>query len=190
MQIERVRPDMGPVEVVAVALWLMLPAYIPNNVAVLVGGGPPIDGGRRFRGARLLGDGKTWRGLIGGVTAGIVLAIGLNAVEPTVASATSLELPRFPATAVVALPLGALLGDISASFVKRRLGAERGAAVPGLDQFDLVIGSLGLTAIVAWGWLATVMTGWILLAVLVVTPLLHFTTNAAAYALGLKDVPW
>ena len=35
-------------ETVAVAVWVMLPAYIPNNVAVLAGGGRPIDGGRTW----------------------------------------------------------------------------------------------------------------------------------------------
>ena len=181
---------MGPLETVAIALWLMLPAYIPNNAAVLAGGGPPIDGGREFRGARLLGDGKTWRGLVVGVTAGIMLAIALNAVEPSAAGATGFELPTFPVAAAVALPLGALAGDIAASFVKRRLGAERGASVPGLDQYDLVIGSLGLTALLAWGWITSVLTWWLLLAILVLTPLLHLTTNVIAYLIGVKDVPW
>lgn len=32
------------------ALWAMLPAYLPNNAAVLFGGGPPIDGGREWNG--------------------------------------------------------------------------------------------------------------------------------------------
>lgn len=181
---------MGPLELVAAAIWFMLPAYIPNNAAVLVGGGRPIDGGRTFRGARLLGDGKTWRGLVGGVIAGIAVAFVLNAAEPTVAELSGFDLPSFSAVAMVSLPLGALLGDIGASFLKRRLGAERGAAVPGLDQFDLVIGSLGLTAIFAWGWLAATLTWWMLVVILVLTPLLHAATNAIAYLIGVKDVPW
>ncbi|MFD1527454.1 CDP-archaeol synthase, partial [Halolamina salina] len=44
-------------ELIADALWAMLPAYVPNNAAVLAGGGRPIDGGRTLGGARLLGDG-------------------------------------------------------------------------------------------------------------------------------------
>ncbi|MFW6153402.1 MAG: CDP-2,3-bis-(O-geranylgeranyl)-sn-glycerol synthase [Halobacteriota archaeon] len=181
---------MGPLEVVALAIWIMLPAYIPNNAAVLVGGGRPIDGGRDFRGARLLGDGKTWRGTLGGIAAGIVVALALTALVPTVADATGFDVPTFSPAATVTLPTGALLGDIGASFLKRRLGHERGSAVVGLDQYDLVIGSLGLTALVAWGWLAAVLTPWILVAIIVATPLLHLATNMIAYALGLKDVPW
>lgn len=181
---------MGPLEIVIVAIWIMLPAYLPNNAAVLFGGGRPIDGGRRLSGARLLGDGKTWRGLISGILVGIIAALVLNGIEPMVAAAIGVELPRFPLAAILALPTGALLGDIGASFLKRRLGAERGSSVPGLDQYDLVIGSLGLTALLAWGWLSVVLTWWVLFAIIVLTPLLHVATNVIAYVLGLKDVPW
>lgn len=189
MRSRRLRPVMGPLEVIAVAIWFMLPAYIPNNAAVLVGGGAPVDGGRRYRGARLLGDGKTWRGLVGGILAGMLVAVALNAVEPTASSSLAVDLPRFPLGAVVALPAGALLGDLGGSFLKRRMGAERGASVPGLDQYDLVVGSLGLTALLAWGWVTAVLTGWVLLVIVLITPLLHLATNAVAYAIGLKDVP-
>ena len=49
---------MSLVSVVATALWAMLPAYVPNNAAVLAGGGRPIDGGRTVGGRRLLGCGS------------------------------------------------------------------------------------------------------------------------------------
>lgn len=179
---------MGVVEVVAIAIWIMLPAYIPNNVAVLVGGGRPVDGGRTLGGSRVLGDGKTWRGTIGGIGAGIVVAGLLNLFQST--AETWFAVPSFPVLAALTLPTGALLGDMAASFAKRRLGRERGAAVPLVDQYDLVVGALGLTAIVASGWLIGVLTPWILVAILLLTPILHVTTNAIAYLLGLKDVPW
>ena len=68
------------------ALWIFLPAYVANMSPVLVakvipGWKSPIDGGRMGKdGKRILGPGKTWRGLVGGtilggVTAGLV-AIG------------------------------------------------------------------------------------------------------------------
>ena len=57
------------------ACWIMLPAWLPNPIAALFGGGRPIDGGRVLRdGYRVLGNGKTWRGFAAGVLAG--LAIG------------------------------------------------------------------------------------------------------------------
>jgi CDP-2,3-bis-(O-geranylgeranyl)-sn-glycerol synthase len=175
---------------VARAFWAMLPAYLPNNVAVLAGGGRPIDGGRTLGGQRLLGDGKTWRGTAFGTLAGVALALVLNAVGDPVAAALGVDLPTFPLHAALSLSFGAMLGDIAASFLKRRTGRERGAAFPLVDQLDFVVGSLGLTAVVAADWFAATFTLPVLVVVLVMTPLLHVVTNAGAYLLGLKDEPW
>jgi CDP-2,3-bis-(O-geranylgeranyl)-sn-glycerol synthase len=182
---------MGVVETVVVALWAMLPAYVPNNVAVLAGGGRPIDGGRTWGGRRVLGDGKTWRGTAAGVTAGAALALALNALAP--AATGALPLPdgfRFAPAAVVGLPSGALLGDVAASFLKRRTGRERGAPFPGVDQLDFVVGALAVTALVATDWYLEWFTLPVLVVVVVATPLLHVGTNYVAYRLDLKDEPW
>ncbi len=92
--------------------------------------------------------------------------------------------------AAVALPLGAMVGDIGASFLKRRTGRERGAPFPGVDQLDFVVGALLLGAVAAPGWFADTFTLPVLAVVVVVTPLLHVGTNGIAYVLGLKDEPW
>jgi CDP-2,3-bis-(O-geranylgeranyl)-sn-glycerol synthase len=90
----------------------------------------------------------------------------------------------------VTLAFGAMLGDIVASFAKRRTGRERGAAFPGVDQLDFVIGALGLTALAAPAWFAATFPLPALVVVLVATPVLHVVTNAIAYLLGLKAEPW
>ena len=181
---------MAWVSVIATAVWAMLPAYLPNNVAVVAGGGRPIDGGRSWRGSRLLGDGKTWRGTVAGVLAGSLLGLALNAVRTPVVATIGIDLPAFPLEAVVALAAGAMLGDILASFLKRRTGRERGAAFPGVDQLDFVAGALSLAALVAPTWTTTVFSLPVLVAVVVLTPVLHLGTNAIGYALGLKNEPW
>jgi CDP-2,3-bis-(O-geranylgeranyl)-sn-glycerol synthase len=178
------------VSVVAGALWAMLPAYVPNNAAVLGGGGRPIDGGRTLDGRRLLGDGKTWRGTIVGTLAGVALALGLNAVAASAGRLVGATLPSFPITAAVGLALGAMLGDVAASFLKRRTGRERGAAFPGLDQLDFVVGALLCAGILAQSWFFDVFTLPRIAVVLLATPLLHVGTNVIAYWLGLKDEPW
>ena len=61
---------------------------------------------------------------------------------------------------------------------------------PGVDQLDFVVVSLVLTAVVATGWFFETFTLPVVVTVLVLTPLLHVSTNAIAYALGLKDEPW
>ena len=179
---------------VVIAFWAMLPAYVPNNAAVLAGGGRPIDGGRTWNGKRLLGDGKSWRGTVVGWLAGAVLALVLNALQPTAVDLIGVDVPTFPLAIVIAFPLGAMLGDIGASFLKRRTGRQRGAPFPGVDQLDFVVGAL-LIAVVVDGalglsWFFEVFTVPVLVAVLVLTPILHVSTNAIAYVLGLKDEPW
>lgn len=176
-------------ETVVVAIWAMLPAYIPNNVAVLAGGGRPIDAGRTLEdGTRILGDGKTWRGTAFGTAAGIAIALGLNEVHPYVSDVIIAD--PFPLAAAISLAFGAMLGDILASFLKRRTGRRRGAAFPGVDQLDFVVVSLLLTAVVSTGWFLDTFTIPVIVAVLVLTPVLHLSTNGIAYAFGLKDEPW
>ena len=181
---------MEPYAVVLTALWTMLPAYVPNNVAVLAGGGRPIDGGRRLGGRRLLGDGKTWRGTVAGIAAGGALALALDRANNAVATLVAVDLPGFASLAVVALPAGAMLGDIAASFLKRRTGRERGAPFPLVDQLDFVAGALLLAAVAAPVWFRDVFTPTVVVAVALVSPLLHVSTNGLAYWIGLKDEPW
>ncbi|MFB6233473.1 MAG: CDP-2,3-bis-(O-geranylgeranyl)-sn-glycerol synthase [Haloarculaceae archaeon] len=181
---------MGLHGVVVTALWVMLPAYVPNNVAVLVGGGPPIDAGRSLGGRRVLGDGKTWRGSVGGWAAGAGLALVLRRLRGPASDALGVGLPEFPLAAALAFPLGAVLGDIGASFLKRRTGRERGAPFPGVDQLDFVVGAFLLGAFATPVWFVETFTVPVVVVVVVATPLLHVTTNAVAYWLGLKDEPY
>lgn len=70
------------------ALWLFLPAYVANMSPVFSSKlmpkwSHPIDGGRtREDGTRLLGDGKTWRGLAGGAVAAGLTALAMAAIAP------------------------------------------------------------------------------------------------------------
>lgn len=181
---------MALTEIILTAFWAMLPAYIPNNAAVIFGGGKPVDMGRNWRGNRILGDGKTWRGSIGGIAAGVVVALILNAILPQAQKLTGAEFASFPFLVVLLLPTGAILGDIAASFIKRRLDRERGAPFPGVDQLDFVAGSLGLLFIFEGSWASSVFTPQVLAVVLIITPVLHLGTNFIGFRLGLKDEPW
>lgn len=181
---------MSLLPVVFSAFWAMLPAYVPNNVAVLAGGGRPIDAGLTWNGRRLLGNGKTWRGTAAGTVAGVVLASLLNVVRNDVERRVGADLPSFTSRAAVSLAAGAMLGDVAASFLKRRTGRERGSLVPGLDQLDFVAGALGLASVLAPNWFDRTFGAPHLAAVVVVTPLLHVSTNALAYVFGLKGEPW
>jgi CDP-2,3-bis-(O-geranylgeranyl)-sn-glycerol synthase len=176
--------------VLITAFWLMLPAYLPNNCAVIFGGGTPLDFGRTFKdGRRIMGDGKTYRGTIAGVVCGIFAGLALNMV------AQSVGLPAFGQGAsqlpiLVGLSLGAMLGDIVASFFKRRLGLKRGAPLFVIDQLDFVFGSWMLTFMLAPSWFQQNFTPTILLVILIITPILHRLTNIIGYRIGAKREPW
>ena len=74
-------------EIIIQALWLVLPAYIANASALLIGGGTPIDFGKNWKDGKLiLGDGKTWRGLITGAFVGMTGGFGLSVAAKYVAT--------------------------------------------------------------------------------------------------------
>jgi CDP-2,3-bis-(O-geranylgeranyl)-sn-glycerol synthase len=70
------------------ALWLFLPAYVANMSPVFTSKmfpkwNAPIDGGRMAKdGKRMMGDGKTWRGLFGGAIFGGLAAVAVAAISP------------------------------------------------------------------------------------------------------------
>ena len=186
------------------AIWLMLPAYVANMLATLVGGGAPVDGGRVWRdGRRVLGDGKTWRGLLLPplLTVPIVWLLRLLADARPLGLALDGFGPSVWWIAItLALATGALLGDMLFSFLKRRRGMPPGSRWLGPDQLDFVLGAwvlglavatllhgMGLTPenwfLSAWEW-----TSMLIAAVL--TPGLHLAVNFIGFKIGAKEVPW
>lgn len=158
----------------ASALFIIVPIYCTNGAPVIFGGGRPIDFGRLLSdGERIFGDHKTIRGLVSGISVGII--VGLS--EAYLFSGTLLPV-------AVLASLGALLGDLAGAFVKRRLKIKPGGSLPGLDQLDFVVGAILLVSIISEISLGS------MLILFLVTPPLHFLTNAGAYVLGLKSTYW
>jgi CDP-2,3-bis-(O-geranylgeranyl)-sn-glycerol synthase len=182
-----ISPDFLFISLIS-ALWIMLPAYLPNSVAAVLGGGRAIDGGRVFAdGRRIFGDGKTWRGLFSGIIAGI--AIGIIQIKARDATGL-LMLPELTLPVVILLAAGALLGDLVKSFFKRRLNKEQGAEWLLADQYDFVLGAFIMLLLFQYEWVITTITPLILLWILLITPLLHRVVNIIGYLTGVKDVPW
>ena len=184
------------VEAVPQALWFFLPAFLANPGAVLWGGGAPMDFGKTLAdGERLFGDGKTWRGLVGGTLSGALLGLLLTlpfaAWAPGSTWSFGAPVEAFGASAILAL--GALLGDLVGAFVKRRMHMPRGAKAPVLDQYDFVVGGL-LAGLLVAGWsVPRFFSGdaWYgLLAIILITPLLHRGVNVVGYRMGKKHEPW
>ena len=150
------------------SVYYILPSYAANAAPVIFGGGRPIDAGRIFRDGRpLLGPRKTYKGLVSGLLAGELVALA----------------QRRPIEGFL-LSLGAVLGDLVGSFIKRRLGWSPGAPLPIVDQLDFVAGALLMASFVSTPTTRQLL--WILL----VTPPIHLLTNFIAYLLKLKKEPW
>lgn len=155
-----------------------------------------MDFGRSWRGRRILGDGKTWRGFLGGALTGV--AVGLLQIAG-VAYAGEEEVFGFgdwpwSLCTVLSLGFGSMLGDSLGSMVKRRLGVQRGGKAPVLDQYNFVVGAIVLVLVFRYQWfmdhfvLGNGFYG--LLLFLIVVPVLHRGVNIIGYKLGKKDVPW
>lgn len=166
----------GLLNVIASAIWFILPAYFANAAPVLLGGGAPVDMGKKFLdGRRILGRGKTIRGLACGLVVGTIVGLLQGIARPPLREYLLLGF---------LLALGALLGDLASSFIKRRLGIKRGGAAPGLDQLSFVVVALILASPVK-------VPPWqVIAAILVITPPIHLATNFIGYKLGLKDRPY
>ncbi|KPU64026.1 hypothetical protein EP1X_02255 [Thermococcus sp. EP1] len=165
---------------IAEALWYILPAYFANASPVLFKGKTPMDFGKIFiDGRRIFGDGKTWRGFFGGLFAGVLISIIQYYCTPSFYGSfySALELG-------FALSFGALFGDLVGSFVKRRVGMERGYPAVGLDQWGFLVAALILAYPVR-----TLSTKQVLF-LLVVTPFIHWSANIFAYKMKWKNVPW
>jgi CDP-2,3-bis-(O-geranylgeranyl)-sn-glycerol synthase len=171
-------------------LYFILPAYFSNGGALAFGGGTPLDFGKCDKnGARWIGDGVTWRGLIAGTIIGIIT----GAVQGYLAPIILQEIGPYLITPIITdvnsgiligflLGFGALLGDALGSFLKRRLGIGRGKPAPILDQLDFLIVALILVSF------TVELNVFFVVIAIVLTLVMHLIANGGAYLLGLKDV--
>ncbi|MEC8073674.1 MAG: CDP-2,3-bis-(O-geranylgeranyl)-sn-glycerol synthase [Candidatus Thermoplasmatota archaeon] len=192
--------ELSLLNAIITVLWIMGPAYIANSVAVLTGGKYPIDQGRTLSdGNRILGDGKTWSGLLGGTLGGIMFGIILDSGDGRMAleRLTGEEHVQSlwgenPVMVFFLLSFGALFGDMAASFYKRRQNLLRGDKFAILDMYDFIFMSLLLCIIFQRDWLLSwILDGWApLFTVLILTPFLHRGVNIIGYNIGVKNEPW
>lgn len=174
-------------------LWLAVPVLVAAAVQIAViklrwlqGLARPLDGGRSYRGKRVFGDNKTWRGLL------IYVVVSTLAVVPQgVWRAPTLEYPgldyaRWQGLLPIGflLGLGFALGELPNSFIKRRRDiqpGQRGSPVYVLlDQIDSLVGCLLCLCVI---WVPPWQT-WVV--VLGLGILLHIAFNGVFVLLGLK----
>ena len=190
--------SLSLVECCVIVLWIMMPAYLANTIAVLTGGKYPIDQGKTLAdGNRILGDGKAWSGLVGGTLGGVAIGytqlnFGNSFIESIVNNIPEDLWGDSPFIIFFLLSFGALFGDMSASFFKRRSNLKRGDKSPLMDMFDFVGMALILTLLFGNGWIQSWLFDGVgpLFTLLLLTPILHRGVNIIGFKIGVKNEPW
>ena len=150
----------------------------------------PIDGGRTFRGKRVLGDNKTLRGFLVMVPA---CALSFVLAREIVESLSSGELWSLSVMQYACLGawcgLGYMAAELPSSFVKRQLGVAPGHTEPHswqgrvffvVDQMDSVLG--GLVALCCF--VPVPLMSWIY--ILFAGGLIHWGFNGVLCLIGMK----
>ncbi len=179
---------------------LFLPAYLGNGAPVVFKGfgwlkflARPLDGGVKWGKGRILGENKTFRGVVAAILAGSIGGIISVAVYNYLPAYFGDPLGKLHGQTVLyglyfgsLIGFGGILGDALKSFFKRRTGIKEGKPWFPFDQTDFVMG----------GWLFSgVFLPWqstwqLLLLALLITPPVHFLFNVLAYKIGWKKVWW
>jgi CDP-2,3-bis-(O-geranylgeranyl)-sn-glycerol synthase len=177
------------------ALWFFLPAGVANGAPVIAATLPglrhleaPIDMYRTFRGHRLLGAHKTWRGLlVAMIMATVTLWVQqLLVLHTTWADTFTNQVDYRTLPTLVLGPLfglGALGGDAIESFFKRQRNVAPGKGWFPFDQTDYIIG--GAIATAPFVHLSLRQYAWLLLLWLGV----HVVVTYIGYLFGLRERP-
>ena len=170
------------------ALYFMLPAYTANLVPPLFRNVKfldyPLDFGARINGKRLLGDHKTWRGLLFGTLAGLIIFWLQQRFTAPGSSLALFDYSAQPPLLGFLLSFGALAGDAVKSFVKRQMGIAPGKPWYLFDQMDYVMGALLLGSIIYTPSLSNI----ILLFALSLG--LTIIVKHIGYYIGVNKVTW
>ncbi len=181
--------DIFNIFVLVESIWLILPAYAGNGLVPIFRKycRHPIDGGRHLGKNRLFGDGKTWEGFFIGIIIVIFIALVEQLAFPFLPwDMSPVALVIFPMNMVtgILLGFGAMLGDLFGSFIKRRLGIDRGRPTFFIDQEFFVIFALlfaGTASFIKYQWI---------IFLLIITPIIHWIANLIGYFLGVTRRPW
>lgn len=183
--------------------YFFLPAYFANMTPTLIAKAgvfnflaKPVDLGRKFKGSPIFGSHKTWRGVIFGTIAGILIVW------------FQVWLYRFPSIKAISffdytninfrvggwwlgsslfgflISSGAIFGDLFFAFIKRRLKLEPGARFLPFDQINYVIGA----ALFVTPFFKIESIVWITTTIL--TFFLHIISNWIGFKLSLRETKW
>ena len=202
--------------VMGLAFLPLVPAFLTDALMPVVANLPkikryPIDGGRIHKdGSRILGEGKSWNGLIFGTLAGFGLSVLIfNFMFPYLYNLTQrlfadgetillymedeqklllfLGIYKDPVRyylGIFLIALSAPIGDLIGSYYKRRKKVGRGEVFLFWDQNDFIL----LGGLVAWAFFP--FTWYHYLFLILMTPILTIIFSLIGYLVGLKTHPW
>lgn len=172
--------------VLVFAFLVFLPVGLANMAPVIASRLPlikywntPLDMGKHYKGNRVFGDHKTWRGLISGVLAAMLAGFALHALSGVFES-NSLALVL---AATGSAGFGALAGDAVESFFKRRRSVDSGSKWFPFDQIDYIIGGL----VFYYPFINLELNA--VAAIFVIYFGLHLLVSYIGYLLGFKATP-
>jgi hypothetical protein len=151
----------------------------------------PLDLGRVYKGKRIFGDHKTWRGLAINVlfcSLGAIIQAWLQGKGVLPQGLFLLDYESHALTVGVLIGLGMTVGELPNSFLKRRFEIPPGKSRDGplgiaffiYDQVDLTIG--------IWVFLFFLIRPslWLVLWSLLLTLALHLAVSSVGYLLGMR----
>ncbi len=175
-------------------LYFFLPAYFTNmapplsrKAGVLKFLDRPVDFGKKYKGLAILGSHKTWRGVILGILAGM-LAAWLQSYLYHFSFFKEISLFDYGKVNVFLfgflISFGAVLGDLSSAFVKRRLRMEPGARFIPFDQTNYIFGAF----LTVTPFLKLDFSIWV--TIFVLTFFLHIVVTRLGYEIRLHKSKW
>lgn len=172
------------ISLISEALWFFLPAFAANQCPGLTSklnlpGNFPVS-------RRWLGSNKTWSAYYTAAIGSLLTIYAQRSFHGVNASIGLFDYDRSDVWVVGLLfGVGAVLGDHTKSFFKRRIGIKPRERWWPFDALDFVVG----------GFLATLpIVGWIgwkrILVIVLVWLVVHPIGNKVGYCFGLRTKPW
>ena len=177
------------------SLYFMLPAYLANASPVVFKGilkglAKPVDMGIKFRNRPLFGSHKTYRGLIAAALVGIIVFLLQRYLYqyPFFQNWSIMDYDYFYSQYSVLpgflLGFGAIFGDLIKSFFKRQFDVGSGERWLPWDQLDFLIGALVFISFIY-------VPEWqVILALFILTPMIHIAVSHIAFYLKIREVKW
>lgn len=174
------------------ALYFILPAGIANMAPVFAKKinflNIPLDFGFSFRGKRVFGDHKTWRGYFAAIIIGVIIA-GIQA-NLYFNFEFFRDLTIFPFSEYNFIlfgflsGLGAMVGDTVKSFFKRQVDVKPGEKFVPWDQIDFILGALIFISF----YFRPQWPVYVILLILI--PFFHILINRIGFWLGVQKTKW